>query len=502
MNIEKIIAIAKRRGFVFPSSEIYGGLSGFFDYGPLGFLLKKKIENFWREFFVKTDEIYEVETCTIMPEKVWEASGHLKDFIDPLTQCQKCKSTFRADELIKDLTKKSVEGLKPEELTEIIKKEKLKCPKCKGELSEVKVFNLMLSTNVGPTKGNIAYLRPETAQGIFVNFKNILNATRAKLPFGIAQVGTSYRNEISPRQFLSRMREFRQMEIEYFFNPEKVEEFKKFEEVAKTKIRILTREEQKKNGKVLEITVEEAVKEKILPNKIMGYFLAKEFLWYQKLGIPFQSLRFRHMLPEETPHYSKGNFDLEIKFDFGWKEVVGNAYRSDYDLSSHSKLSGEDFSVVEDGKKIIPHVIEPSFGIDRTIYAVLLYSFVEDKERGWDWFKIPPKIAPYSLAVFPLVSKDKLPEKAKEVFEELKKCFDSVYDESGSIGKRYARADEAGIPFAITIDYQTLKDNTVTIRSRDTTEQVRVKVEDLKNVIWKLVYEEANLKELAKQLSP
>ncbi|MGC8812469.1 MAG: glycine--tRNA ligase [Candidatus Aenigmatarchaeota archaeon] len=496
MNIEKITTITKRRGFIFPSSEIYGGLSGFFDYGPLGALMKKKIENFWRDFFVKQNNIYEVETCTIMPEQVWKASGHLKDFIDPLTQCEKCKSTFRADEIIKDLTGKSVEGLKLEELGEIIKKEKLKCPRCKGELSEVKIFNLMFSTNIGPTKGNVAYLRPETAQGIFVNFKNILNATRAKLPFGVAQIGTSYRNEISPRQFLSRMREFRQMEIEYFFNPEKIEEFDEFEEFSKTKIRILTREEQKKDGKVLEITVEEAVKKKILPNKIMGYFLAKEFLWYQKLGIPSQSLRFRHMLPEETPHYSKGNFDLEIEFDFGWKEVVGNAYRTNYDLSSHSKLSGEDFSVVEDGKKIVPHVIEPSFGIDRTIYAILLHSFVEDKKRGWDWFKFPPRIAPYSVAVFPLVSKDGIPEKAKEIFAQLKNCFDAYYDESGSIGKRYARADEAGIPFAVTIDYQTLKDNTVTIRSRDTTEQVRVKVENLVNAIWKLVYEEVNLKDI------
>ncbi|MEM7819060.1 MAG: glycine--tRNA ligase [Candidatus Aenigmatarchaeota archaeon] len=487
MNIEKILAIAKRRGFVFPSSEIYGGLSGFFDYGPLGFLMKKKIENFWRDFFVKQDNIYEVETSTIMPEQVWQASGHLKDFIDPLTQCKKCKSTFRADELIKDLTGELKEGAKPEELTEIIKKEKLKCPKCKGELSEVKIFNLMFSTQVGPLQGSIAYLRPETAQGIFVNFKNIVVATRAKLPFGVAQIGTSYRNEISPRQFLSRLREFRQMEIEYFFNPEKANEFEKFEEVAKTKIRILTREEQKKGGEVLEITAEEAVKQKILPNKIMAYFLAKEFIWYQMLGIPKEALRFRHMLPEETPHYSKGNFDLEIKFDFGWKEVVGNAYRTDYDLKAHSKHSGEDLKIEDDGKRIIPHVIEPSFGIDRTIYAVFLYSFVEDKERGWDWFRFQPKIAPYLAAVFPLVSKDKLPEKAKEIYENLKKCYDVLYDESGSIGKRYARVDEIGVPVAITIDYQTLKDGTVTLRNRNDTKQVRVNEKDLVNILWKIL---------------
>lgn len=487
MNIEKILAIAKRRGFIFPSSEIYGGLSGFFDYGPLGLLIKKKIENFWREFFVKPDNIYEVETCTIMPEKVWEASGHLKDFIDPLTQCEKCKSSFRADELIKDLTGKSVEGAKPKELTEIIKRENLKCPRCKGKLSEVKIFNLMLSTQVGPIKGNIAYLRPETAQGIFVNFKNIAFATRAKLPFGVAQVGTSYRNEISPRQFLSRLREFRQMEIEYFFNPEKADEFDKFNEYAKTKIRIFTREEQKKDGKILEITAEEAVEQKILPNKIMAYFLAKEFIWYQMLGIPKEALRFRHMLPEETPHYSKGNFDLEIKFDFGWKEVVGNAYRSDYDLKAHMKYSGEDLKIEDDGKRILPHVVEPSFGIDRTIYAVLLYSFVEDRERGWNWFNFPPKIAPYLAGIFPLVLKDKIPEKAREIYENLRKCYDVIYDESGSIGKRYARIDEIGIPIAITIDYQTLKDNTLTLRNRNNTKQIRVIERDLINILWKIL---------------
>lgn len=487
MNIEKILAIAKRRGFIFPSSEIYGGLSGFFDYGPLGLLIKKKIENFWREFFVKPDNIYEVETCTIMPEKVWEASGHLKDFIDPLTQCEKCKSSFRADELIKDLTGKSVEGAKPKELTEIIKRENLKCPRCNGKLSEVKIFNLMLSTQVGPLQGSIAYLRPETAQGIFVNFKNIVFATRAKLPFGIAQVGTSYRNEISPRQFLSRLREFRQMEIEYFFNPEKADEFDKFNEYAKTKIRIFTREEQKKDGKILEITAEEAVEQKILPNKIMAYFLAKEFIWYQMLGIPKEALRFRHMLPEETPHYSKGNFDLEIKFDFGWKEVVGNAYRSDYDLKAHMKYSGEDLKIEDDGKRILPHVVEPSFGIDRTIYAVLLYSFVEDRERGWNWFNFPPKIAPYLAGIFPLVLKDKIPEKAREIYENLRKCYDVIYDESGSIGKRYARIDEIGIPIAITIDYQTLKDNTLTLRNRNNTKQIRVIERDLINILWKIL---------------
>ncbi|MEM5773308.1 MAG: glycine--tRNA ligase [Candidatus Aenigmatarchaeota archaeon] len=483
MEIEKIIQIAKRRGFIFPSSEIYGGLSGFFDYGHLGLMLKRKIENSWREFFIKNEEkIFEIESSLIMHEKVWEASGHLKSFIDPITQCKKCSSFYRADNLIEEILGKFVEGMKPEEMTRIIQENKVKCPKCKGELSDVKIFNLMLSTNVGPAAGSVAYLRPETAQGIFVNFKNLLSSTRATLPFGIAQVGRSYRNEISPRQWIMRLREFNQMEIEYFFNPKKAKAPN--QEILKNKIRILTREAQKeKNPKEVELTAEEAVKNKILPNEIIAYFMAKEFLWYQSLGIPKEALRFRHMLPEETPHYSKGNFDLEIKFDFGWKEVVGNAYRTDHDLKSHMEHSGENFEVVDGEEKIIPHVVEPSFGIERTIYAVLLYSFKEGKDRGWSWFAFPHKISPYIAGIFPLVSKDKLPEKAREIYLDLKKKFDVFYDESGSIGKRYARADEIGVPFCITIDYQTLKDNTVTIRKIEDCSQVRVKISELKERI-------------------
>jgi len=498
MSIENIISIAKRRGFVWPSSEIYGGLSGFYDYGPVGFLLKKKIENLWRDFFVKSEEnIFEIESCLVMHGKVWEASGHLGDFIDPLTQCKSCKSFYRADNLIEETTEKFVEGAKPDELTKIIRENKIKCPKCKGELADAKIFNLMLASNIGPTEGNVAYLRPETAQGMFVNFKNLLASTRANLPFGVAQVGNSYRNEISPRQWLMRLREFRQMEIEYFFNPKKIKVPDK--KLLKTKIRILTREEQQKqNPKEMEVVAEDAVSKGILPNELMAYFLAKEFLWYQDLGIPKDALRFRHMKLEETPHYSRGNFDLEIKFDFGWKEVVGNAYRTDFDLSTHMKHSGENFEVVDEGEKIVPHVVEPSFGIDRTIYGILLHCYREGKERGWEWFEIPLKIAPYLAGVFPLVNKDNIPEKTKEIYSELKKCFDVFYDESGSIGKRYARSDEIGVPLAITCDYQTLKDSTVTIRDRNTTSQVRVKISDLGEILGKLVEGEIEFKKARK----
>ncbi|NIO45076.1 MAG: glycine--tRNA ligase [Candidatus Aenigmarchaeota archaeon] len=489
-NTKSFIDLAKRRGFFWQSSEIYGGTSGMFDYGPLGLLLKTKLINKWRNFFVKQeDNIFEIETSIIQPEKVFEASGHLDSFIDPITQCKKCNSIFRADNLIEEKTKEFVEGKKPEELTKIIKENNIKCPKCKSELSKVKIFNLMVKTFLSPTEDEIAYLRPETAQGIFIDFKRILVATRVKLPFGVAQIGPSFRNEISPRQFLIRLRAFSQMEIEWFVVPEEIKIHPRFREVEKVKIRILTRKAQEENGNETILTASEALRKRIVPNQNLAYFLARETQFYQSIGLPFEAFRFRHMLPEETPHYSKGNFDLEIKFDFGWKEVVGNAYRTDHDLKKHMEKSGVDLSVrLDDGAKVIPHVVEPSFGIERTIYGILFHCYRDDKERGWEWFAFPPSIAPYSVGVFPLVNKNGLQEKAKEVLKLLKKHFDVFYDDSGSIGRRYARADEVGTPFGITIDYDTIKNNTVTLRYRDTTKQDRVKIEDLVKIIYMKVH--------------
>jgi len=489
-NNKSFIDLAKRRGFFWQSSEIYGGTSGMFDYGPLGLLLKNKLINKWRNFFIKQeDNVYEIETSLIQPEKVFEASGHLDSFIDPVTQCKKCNSIFRADSLIQEKINEFVEGKSPEELTKIIKENDIKCPKCKGELRKVKIFNLMLKTFLSPTEEEKAYLRPETAQGIFIDFKRILVATRAKLPFGVAQIGSSFRNEISPRQFLIRLRAFNQMEVEMFVDTKEINKHPRFGEIEDIKIRILTREAQKEKGKETTLTAKEAVERGIVPNQYLAYFLAKENQFYQSIGLPFEAFRFRHMLPEETPHYSKGNFDLEINFDFGWKEVVGNAYRTDHDLKSHMKKSGVDLTVtLDDGSKIIPHVVEPSFGIERTIYSILLYCYKDDKERGWEWFSFPPDIAPYAAGVFPLVNKDGLQEKAKEVFKLLKKYFDVFYDEKGSIGRRYARADEVGTPFGVTIDYDTMENNTVTLRYRDTTKQDRVKIEDLVEIIHKKIH--------------
>lgn len=501
-KMEKVVEVSKRRGIIFPTAEIYGSLAGFWDYGPVGTLIKRKIENYWREFFISSeDNIVEISGSTVLPENVFKASGHLDSFVDPITQCTKCKTIHRADHLIEEASKKFVEGKATKELTEIINEEKIKCPACGGNLDDVRMFNLMLKTDVSAVGGQPAYLRPETAQNIFTAFRRIFLSSRAKLPFGIAQIGRSFRNEISPRHFVIRVREFNQFEIEMFIDPEHAEDCPVFKTFAKTKINFFTREaQQKKNGKAKAVTVESALKKGLIPNKHLAYFMAKEMQFYQLLGIPAAALRHRHMLPEETPHYSKGNFDLEIEFDFGWKETVGNAYRGDYDLQKHAEHSKTDLSVAVNGRKVIPHVVEPSFGLERTFAGMMLHCFREEKERGWNWFAFPPRIAPYAVAVMPLMKKDKLPEKAKEVHESIKSCVDAFYDDTGSIGKRYARADEIGIPFCITIDHDTLKSNTVTLRDRDTTKQRRVKIKELPNILWSLVNSGEKFEKFGKEI--
>jgi glycyl-tRNA synthetase len=496
-KMEEIQKICLNRGIIFPTAEIYSTISGFFDYGPVGTLLKRKFIDYWREFFVKTeDNILEMEGSIVLPEKVFEASGHLKSFVDPITQCLKCKSIQRADDLIQEKTGKFVEGKSTKELTEIINSEKIKCPRCGSPLGEVKLFNLMLKTDISPVGGQTAYLRPETAQNIFTSFQRLFRVARSKLPFGVAQVGRSFRNEISPRHFIIRVREFNQVEIEMFYDPQKPD-CKKLDKIKDKKIVIFTRDAQKKNSKPVTMTAEELLKKKIVPSEWLIYFMTKEFEFYKSLGIPEDSLRFREMLKEEIPHYSAGNYDLEINFDFGWKETVGNSIRADHDLKNHMKNSGVNMTVLtDDNRKIIPFVAEPSFGIDRTIAGILLHCFVEDKQRGWNWFKFPAKITPYPVTVFPLVNKDEIPKKAKEVYEMLKKDFDVLYDDSGSIGRRYARADEIGTIFAVTIDYDSLENDTCTIRNRDTTKQVRVKIKDLVSIVKKLINEEVDFEKI------
>jgi glycyl-tRNA synthetase len=489
---DRIWTLAYHRGFVFPSAEIYGGIAGIYDLGPLGAKMKNNLVQAWREFFVLKEvnpPVYELDGSTILPYEALKASGHLDSFTDPTVNCLKCKKVMRADHLIEDSLGLYVEGMTPEQLTRIIRENKLVCPECNGDLSDVYVFNLMLGVKVGPAGGQTAFLRPETAQDIFMDFKRVQQSMRAKLPFGIAQVGKSYRNEISPRQGLIRIREFTQMEIEMFIHPKEIGNHPSFYTVKDTKIRILTREQQKRGEKEpLEMTASEFLERNILPNPYMAYYLAKETIFYQSLGIPYEKFHFRHMMPEETPFYSGGNFDLEVELSIGRKEIVGNAYRTNYDLSNHMKKSGKDLSISIDGEKIIPEVVEPSFGVERAIYCILEHCFREDDGRGWTWFQFPPKIAPIKALVLPLVRREPLTDIAFKTYETLKKNgLEVEFDDRGSVGKRYARGDEIGIPYCITIDYDTVKANTVTIRDRDSRKQAVVKRDNLVEILFKLI---------------
>jgi glycyl-tRNA synthetase len=501
--MEKISDVAARRGIFFPTAEIYGGMAGFYDWGPIGALLRQKVIKTWRDFFVRfEDNVYEIEGSAILPYSVLKASGHVDHFTDPKVECKKCSRVFRADHLIEDATGRNVERASLDEMTRIIQEQKIKCPKCAGELSEVKPFQLMFSVGIG-AEGAQGFLRPETAQNIFTGFKRVYSTMRGTLPFGLAQMGRVFRNEISPRQGVIRVREFTQMEVEFFIDPRQLNNHPRFDEVKDTRIRILPREAQERANDsnpeegILAITAQEAFEKKLIPNQCMAYYIARETLFFAALGIPRDKLRFRYMMPEETPHYSGGNLDAEVELSIGWKEITGNAYRTDYDLKSHSKGSGEDLSVppLGEGERVIPHVVEPSIGVERTAYCVLEHCFREG-DRDWTWFQFPPKIAPIEVIVIPLMRKDKLPEKAKEIYKNLKEeGFDATYDEKGSVGKIYARADEIGIPYAITIDYQTLEDSTVTIRDRDTLEQVRARVGELPSTVGKLIEGKIKFKE-------
>ncbi len=488
--VDKLVEVCLRRGFINPTAEIYGGLSGFYDYGPLGTLMRQKIEDLWRQLFVlDEDNIFEIKGSLILPEKVFAASGHLDAFNDPLVQCKKCKSMHRADTLVKEALNKNVEGLSLEEQDSIIAENDVKCPNCKGDLEKARYFNLMFKTEVGPTEGNPGYLRPETAQNIFINFKRIVRFMRNKLPFGIAQVGSSFRNEISPRNFVIRVREFEQMELEMFFNPEKANEKENFYQIEDLTINVVTREMQDKGwDKPKELTIKEAVESQFLPNQYMAYYLALESEMFQSMGIPKEKFWFRHMLPSETPHYSGGNYDLEVDLSAGHVEVVGNAYRRDYDLLKHAKGSNSSFEVPTPNGKVLPHVVEPSMGIGRILYTILELCYREDEGRDWSWFQFPSSIAPIEVAVFPLMKKDGLKEIAQDIHVELKDAgYLSFYDESGNIGRRYARSDEVGIPYCITIDYDTKEEETVTIRDRDSMNQIRIFVEDLEVILGDLM---------------
>ncbi|MFH1785234.1 MAG: glycine--tRNA ligase [Candidatus Micrarchaeota archaeon] len=477
-----VFELALKRSFFFPSNEPYGSIAGFYEYGPVGVLIKHKIENLWREMFLKKEGFHEVETSIVTPEPILVASGHVSSFADPVVECEKCKTKIRADSLVEEkhynLHGEKWDG-KLESLDTTISEKGIKCPKCSGSFGRCFMFNLMFQTGIGGERLT-AYSRPETAQGIFTAFPRIFKNHGTKLPLAVGQVGKSFRNEISPRKGLVRMREFTQMELEYFFNPsqpdyncfDKVENFKLIMGIA---------------GESKEMTAAQIVEQKIAANQIMAYFLVRQWEFYRRVGITESKMCLRVLDSHEIPHYSKGNIDMEVETSFGKIETIGNAYRTDFDLTSHTKHSGQDFSVfVEtEKKKIMPHVFELSMGVDRLFYCILEHCYREKtKEKDWEWFDFPPAIAPYDVAVFPLMTKDGLGKKAEEVASLLRKSgLDVAYRDSGSIGRRYARNDEIGVPYALTIDYDTLKDDTVTIRYRNDGKQERIKISECEILI-------------------
>jgi glycyl-tRNA synthetase len=487
MPKEEIANLALRRSLFFPSAGIYSGSpSGFFDFGPDGETIRRKIVNLWRKQLVEREGFVEVFGSQILPEAVFKASGHLQNFNDPIVQCKKCNSLHRADKLIEAHSKGIVpESLSTKELDTLIKKHAAKCPKCKSSnFATVKKFNMMMKVSIGATGDVPCYLRPETCQSIFLDFSRLYKTMRQSLPLGIAQAGKSFRNEISPRNSLIREREIGQMEVEVFFNPEKIDEIPLFKEVENYKLNLMLL-----GKKAKPISCRDAAKKKLVSGKLIAYYLARTQQLYEAFGIPASKMRFRQLDKDEKAFYAKETWDFEIETDLGWVELMACNYRTDYDLKGHEKESRQKLAVKEDGKEFIPYVFELSGGIDRTFYVALDHAFRKEK-RGPEeriYLKLPAKIAPYLAAVFPLVKKDGLAEKAREIFNELNQHgLDVFFDQGGSIGKRYARVDEIGVPFALTFDYDSLKDKAVTLRDRDSMKQKRVPIKELPALLWKL----------------
>ena len=451
--METIVALAKRRGFVFPGSEIYGGLANTWDFGPLGAELKRNIKNAWWDFFVhRRPDLVGLDGGIFLHPRVWEASGHVEEFTDPLVDCRNCQSRFRADTLIEERTGQQVEGLSTDELSRLLVERNIACPLCgQRDWTAVRRFNLMFQTVLGPVEesGARIFLRPETAQAIFVDYRSVMQSSRLRIPFGIGQIGKAFRNEITPGNFIFRLLEFEQMEIEYFIR-----------------------------GETWEQTFEDWLAE-------MGAFLSS-------LGLRPDRLRTREHSPTELSHYSKRTVDFEYRFPFGWKELCGLAYRTDYDLRRHQEYSGVDLTYFDQqtGERFLPHVIEPTMGVERLLLTLLLDAYDEEEAEDVNGkpytrvvLRFHPRVAPYQVAVLPLLRKPELTAKALEVRALLGDRLSVDYDETQSIGRRYRRQDEIGTPFCVTIDYETLDDQAVTIRDRDSMEQVRVPITRLPDVL-------------------
>ncbi|HQJ62230.1 MAG TPA: glycine--tRNA ligase, partial [Methanothrix soehngenii] len=545
---ELVNELARRRGFLWPAFELYGGAAGFYDYGPLGAPLKRRIEDIWRQYFVIAEGFAEIEAPTIGVEGIFQASGHLSGFSDPLTGCKECKEVYRADHLIKHIIEVP-DALTNEEIYRCMQENEITCPECGGELSSVYEFNLMFKTMIGPGNKMTGYMRPETAQGMFINFPRLLRYFRGALPFAAVQIGKSYRNEISPRQGVIRLREFTQAEAEIFIDP-RDKTHPRFDEVKAIRMKFYSQEAQEK-GEEEEMSFGEAVERGVVAHQTLAYYVARTYQYLLAVGIDPQKLRFRQHKSDEMAHYAADCWDAEVLLDrLGWIELVGVADRTDYDLKAHTtvskvnlsvfvnydqpkkrkktvvkpdfkalgpmfkskakavgealralapeQLAGEkiqvnidgetididrslvSFESVEEevrGEEVVPHVIEPSFGIDRILYSILDHSYYEDEIDGEKRavLRFKPQVAPIEVAVLPLMDRSELVGPAKKILEELRsRGMRTDYDTSGSIGRRYRRNDEVGTPYEVTIDYETIEEGTVTIRDRDSMSQVRV----------------------------
>ncbi len=545
---ELVNELARRRGFLWPAFELYGGAAGFYDYGPLGAPLKRRIEDIWRQYFVIAEGFAEIEAPTIGVEGIFQASGHLSGFSDPLTGCKECKEVYRADHLIKHIIEVP-DALTNEEIYRCMQENEITCPECGGELSSVYEFNLMFKTMIGPGNKMTGYMRPETAQGMFINFPRLLRYFRGALPFAAVQIGKSYRNEISPRQGVIRLREFTQAEAEIFIDP-RDKTHPRFDEVKAIRMKFYSQEAQEK-GEEEEMSFGEAVDRGVVAHQTLAYYVARTYQYLLAVGIDPQKLRFRQHKSDEMAHYAADCWDAEVLLDrLGWIELVGVADRTDYDLKAHTtvskvnlsvfvnygqpkkrkktvvkpdfkalgpmfkskakavgealralapeQLAGEKIQVYVDGgtididrslvsfesveeevrgEEVVPHVIEPSFGIDRILYSILDHSYYEDEIDGEKRavLRFKPQVAPIEVAVLPLMDRSELVGPAKKILEELRsRGMRTDYDTSGSIGRRYRRNDEIGTPYEVTIDYETIEEGTVTIRDRDSMSQVRV----------------------------
>jgi glycyl-tRNA synthetase len=500
---EIISEMAKRRGYFWPSYEIYGGVSGFLTYGPLGSLLKKRLEEKFRGFYLQPLAILEIETSVIMPGNVLEASGHVENFKEPTVECVKCKRKFRADHLLKEfaeMTDTETEKLTLQNIVDELKSRKIYCPECGGAFDKAEQFMTMFTTTIGPYSDSVGYGRPEAAQGIFVEFKRIFESARNRLPLGVAQIGHALRNEISPRQGPVRLREFTIIDIEFFFDPED-RKCLIINEVEDETLRFVLAENKLKGiTESVTMTIKEALSRGIIKEEWQAYFMAEAKRFLIDMGVPEDKQRFIEKLDYERAHYSMQGFDQEVYLErWGWTEVSGHNYRTDYDLSRHMKASGVDLTAFKEsengGRRFVPHVIEPSFGLDRLVYVALEYAYTIRNNRTV--LSLSRDLAPVQMTVLPLVNKDGLLEKADEVYHMMvNEGFTVDWDSSGSIGRRYARADEVGTPLGITVDYMTLEDGTVTLRDRDSWKQVRSKLSDLRSLLQGYFRNKLNFEDL------